>query len=194
MRGRAERRPGRGFTLIEVLAALVIVALGMLGVIEAVTQNARNGTYLRDRTIAHWVAMNIVTSQRLQPSPPAVAESSDEVEMAGQRWRWKLTVSQTQVQSLRRLDVEVRRADAPESRPLSSVTGFYGSAIGASGGETLEWAGNDNGPNGNGNGNGDDGEGEERQRNRNRNKPQPAEPPPAAEPPPTIPPINEGAD
>lgn len=190
MRGRAERRPGRGFTLIEVLAALVIVALGMLGVIEAVTQNARNGTYLRDRTIAHWVAMNIVTSQRLQPSPPAVAESSDEVEMAGQRWRWKLTVSQTQVQSLRRLDVEVRRADAPESRPLSSVTGFYGSAIGASGGETLEWAGNDNGPNGNG----DDGEGEERQRNRNRNKPQPGEPPPAAEPPPTIPPINEGAD
>ena len=190
MRARAERLVDRGFTLIEVLAALVIVALGMLGVIEAVTQNARNGTYLRDRTIAHWVAMNIVTSQRLQPSPPAVAESSDEVEMAGQRWRWKLTVSQTQVQSLRRLDVEVRRADAPESRPLSSVTGFYGSAIGASGGESLEWAGNDNGPNGNG----DDGEGEERQRNRNRNKPQPGEPPPAAEPPPAIPPINEGAD
>ena len=130
------------------------------------------------------------TRKRLQPSPPAVAESSDEVEMAGQRWRWKLTVSQTQVQSLRRLDVEVRRADAPESRPLSSVTGFYGSAIGASGGESLEWAGTDNGPNGNG----DDGEGEERQRNRNRNKPQPGEPPPAAEPPPAIPPINEGAD
>ena len=187
MRARAERLVDRGFTLIEVLAALVIVALGMLGVIEAVTQNARNGTYLRDRTIAHWVAMNIVTSQRLQPSPPAVAESSDEVEMAGQRWRWKLTVTQTQVQSLRRMDVEVRRADAPESKPLSSVTGFYGSAIGASGGESLEWAGNDNGPDGNG----DDGEGEERQRN--RKKPPSPEPAPEQQPRP-IPPISEGDD
>jgi general secretion pathway protein I len=176
MRGRAERRALRGFTLIEVLAALVIVALGMLGVIEAVTQNARNGTYLRDRTIAHWVAMNIVTSQRLQPAPPAVAESSDEVEMAGQRWRWKLTVSQTQVQSLRRLDVEVRRADAPESTPLSSVTGFYGSAIGAAGGDALQWAGTDNGPNGNG----DDGEGEERSRNP---RPPKADPTPGGQPP-----------
>ena len=191
MRARVECRSRRGFTLIEVLAALVIVALGMLGVIEAVTQNARNGTYLRDRTIAHWVAMNIVTSQRLQPSPPAVAESSDEVEMAGQRWRWKLTVSQTQVQSLRRLDVEVRRSDAPESKPLSSVTGFYGSAIGASGGESLEWAGSDNGPNGNGDG--DDGEGEERNRNRNRSKPPAPEPSPGGNPPVT-PPIEQGAD
>ena len=34
MRARAEGRPVRGFTLIEVLAALVIVALGMLGVID----------------------------------------------------------------------------------------------------------------------------------------------------------------
>ena len=189
MRARVECRSRRGFTLIEVLAALVIVALGMLGVIEAVTQNARNGTYLRDRTIAHWVAMNIVTSQRLQPSPPAVAESSDEVEMAGQRWRWKLTVSQTQVQSLRRLDVEVRRSDAPESKPLSSVTGFYGSAIGASGGESLEWAGSDNVPNGNG----DDGEGEERNRNPKRNKPPAPEPSPGGNPPVT-PPIEQGAD
>ena len=187
MHAPAERRGSRGFTLIEVLAALVIVALGMLGVIEAVTQNARNGTYIRDRTIAHWVAMNIVTSQRLQASPPAVAESSDEVEMAGQRWRWKLTVSQTQVQSLRRLDVEVRRADAPESTPLSSVTGFYGSAIGAGGGDALDWAGNNNGAGPSGNG--DDGEGEERDRNPNRKPPAGDRTP--TEQPPSIPPIEE---
>jgi len=52
------RRDRQGFTLIEVLAALVIVALGMLGVIQAVTQTARNGTYLREKTFAHWIALN----------------------------------------------------------------------------------------------------------------------------------------
>ena len=131
----------RGFTLIEVLAALVIVALGMLGVIEAVTQTARNGTYLRDKTLAHWIAMNLITEQRLQSSPPEVTKSSDEVEFAGQRWRWTMVVTQTQVDSLRRMDVSVRRAEAPEDSSLTNVTGFYGTAIGAAGGGIVDWVG-----------------------------------------------------
>ncbi len=130
-----------GFTLIEVLAALVIVALGMLGAIEAVTQNARNGTYLRDKTLAHWVAMNVITEQRLQQAAPPVAESSDDVEFAGQRWHWTLKVSQTQVQSMRRLDVTVRPADAPDSTALASVAGFYGTAISPTPTGALPWRG-----------------------------------------------------
>ncbi len=123
------------------LAALVIVALGMLGVIEAVSQQARNGAYLREKTIAHWIAMNVVTEQRLQPAPPPVADSSDDVEFAGQRWRWSMRVTQTQVQSLRRMDVSVRPADARDDVVLASVTGFYGSAVGPAGGGTIAWNG-----------------------------------------------------
>jgi general secretion pathway protein I len=138
---RRGARP-RGFTLIEVLAALVIVALGMLGVIQAVTQTARNGTYLREKTLAHWVAMNVITEQRLQASPPNVSESSDDVEFAGQRWRWTLTVTQTAVESMRRMDVSVRPADKPDGDALASVSGFYGSAIGPVGTVTaLAWTG-----------------------------------------------------
>jgi general secretion pathway protein I len=146
----------RGFTLIEVLAALVIVALGMLGVIEAVTQTARNGTYLRERTLAHWVAMNVLTERRLLPNPPDIAESSDEVEFAGERWRWSLTVTQTAVESMRRLDVRVRRVDAPETSSLASLTGFYGTALRPGTGQSLSW---DAQSGGDGDGDGD-GEGE----------------------------------
>jgi len=131
----------RGFTLIEVLAALVIVALGMLGVIQAVTQTARNGAYLREKTMAHWIAMNVITEQRLQTTPPEVGETSDEVDFAGQRWRWTNKVTQTEVESLRRMDVSVRPADQPEGQALTTVTGFYGTAIGAAGGGMLPWAG-----------------------------------------------------
>jgi general secretion pathway protein I len=137
---RARRLRTRGFTLIEVLAALVIVALGMLGVIQAVTQSARNGTYLREKTLAHWIAMNVITERRLLAAPPDVAESSDDVEFAGQRWRWTMTVTQTEVESLRRMDVAVRPADRPDGEALATVTGFYGTAIGAIGGGTLPWA------------------------------------------------------
>ena len=161
----AETRRGvapRGFTLIEVLAALVIVALGMLGVIQAVTQTARNGTYLREKTIAHWVAMNVITEQRLQPSPPNASESSDEVELAGQRWRWTLTVTQTAVESMRRMDVAVRPADQPDGDPLATVTGFYGSAIAAPGtAAPIVWTGgqDDGGGNDDGGGGNDGGSG-----------------------------------
>lgn len=131
----------QGFTLIEVLAALVIVALGMLGVIQAVTQTARNGTYLREKTLAHWIALNVITERRLLPSPPEVSESSDEVEFAGRRWRWTMRVTQTGVESLRRMDVSVRPVEAPDGSALATVTGFYGTAIGAVGGGSLAWAG-----------------------------------------------------
>lgn len=140
-RRRPRHAPPRGFTLIEVLAALVIVALGMLGVIQAVTQTARNGTYLREKTLAHWIAMNVITERRLQPGPPQVTdETSDDVEFAGQRWRWTMKVTQTEVESLRRMDVSVRPADRPEGDALVTVTGFYGTAIGAAGGGTVPWS------------------------------------------------------
>jgi general secretion pathway protein I len=135
-----------GFTLIEVLAALVIVSLGMLGVIEAVTQQARNGAYLREKTLAHWVAMNVVTEQRLQAAPPPVAESSDEVEFAGRRWHWTMSVSQTQVEGLRRMDVSVRPADSADGVKLATVSGFYGSAIAPAGGGAVAWGGQEASP------------------------------------------------
>jgi len=137
----ADRRLAAGFTLIEVLAALVIVALGMLGVIEAVTQTARNGTYMREKSLAHWIAMNVITERRLQASPPEVGESSDDVQFAGERWHWTMRVTQTQVESLVRMDVSVRAADAADGTSLTTVTGFFGKAIGASGGTSLPWNG-----------------------------------------------------
>jgi general secretion pathway protein I len=147
----------RGFTLIEVLAALVIVALGMLGAIEAVNQSTRNATYLREKTLAHWIAMNIVTEQRLQPEPPSTNEQKGEIEFADERWHWTLKVTQTAVQTMRRMDVSVRRATAPEGTVLASVSGFYGTAIGAAGGGSLSWANSgENGGGGGGAQSGDD--------------------------------------
>jgi len=128
-----------GFTLIEVLAALVIVALGMLAVIEAVGQAASNRTHLRDKMIAHWVAMNRLAAARLEPRPPKVDETSDETEMAGRRWRWTMEVTETPVESLRRIDVRVALADAREGSSLATLTGFYGTAIAPPGMSASVW-------------------------------------------------------
>jgi len=138
------RRPPscRGFTLIEVLAALIIVSLGMLGVIEAVSQTARNSGYLRDKMIAHWIAMNRLTEVRLEQQAPKVDKTSDEVEMSDRRWRWTMVVTQSPLPSVRRIDISVRPAEAKEDSSLASVSGFYGSAIAPPGTVVLAWQGN----------------------------------------------------
>jgi len=140
---RTGRRSSKaaGFTLLEVLAALVIVALGMLGVIEAVSQTARNSAYVRDKTVAHWIAMNQLTRVRLAPQAPKVDKSSDQVEMSDRRWRWTMEVSQTAVESVRRIDVSVRLQDADEASSLASVTGFYGAALAQPGTTIVQWQG-----------------------------------------------------
>ncbi|HEY5807473.1 MAG TPA: type II secretion system minor pseudopilin GspI [Povalibacter sp.] len=137
-----------GFTLLEVLAALVIVSLGMLGVIEAVSQTASNGAYLRDKSIAHWIAMNQLTTVRLAQQPPKIDKTSDEIEMADRQWRWTMEVSQTPLDSVRRIDITVRLEDADEDSSLAAVTGFYGTAIAQPGTTIVAWQGENLPPNG----------------------------------------------
>jgi general secretion pathway protein I len=135
-----------GFTLIEVMVALLVVALGMLGAITAVSQAAGNGGYLRERSMAHWVAMNRLTEARLQKNAPPISKTSDEVEMGGRKWKWTMNVTQTQVETMRRIDVSVRPVEAAETTSLASITGFYGSAVAPPGSALVAWQGSDSGP------------------------------------------------
>jgi general secretion pathway protein I len=168
----------RGFTLIEVVVALIVVSLGMLAVIETVGGTARNSSYLRDKTIAHWVAMNKLTEVRLQANAPSIDKSSDEVEMAGRDWRWTMEVKQTPVETIRRIDISVRPAEAPEKSSMASISGFFGTAVAPAGTTLLTWKGSPEGggPGGSRGTRGDQNDGE----------PADNSPPPNGTPPPTV--------
>jgi general secretion pathway protein I len=114
-----------GFTLLEVLVALAIVGLGMIAVFTQLNQSLLAASRLRDKTLAHWIAVDRITELRITGQFPEVSEQTDELEMARATWSYTVKVSQTPVEALRRVDVSVGFADTPDNI-VATVTGFVG--------------------------------------------------------------------
>lgn len=139
-------RAGRGFTLIEVLVALVIVAVGMAAVMSALTSSADVLQSLRERTFAQWVALNRIATLRLSAQVPASGDSDGDVDFANRRWHYRQQVVSTQVPGTVRIDVSVRpaevKADA-EHGWTTTVSGIYGSAVAPPSGVEPDWGSQD---------------------------------------------------
>ena len=82
----------RGFTLIEVVIALAVAALGLAAVTAAVSQMIDAGRSMRQRTYASWIAQNKITEMRLASVVPEVSSTSGEIEFASLDWSWRATV------------------------------------------------------------------------------------------------------
>jgi len=114
-----------GFTLLEVLIALAVLALSMGAVIKAAGDYTSNQAYLRDRTIATWVARNVLVQFQVEKEWPKVGERKGTQEMGNREWRWLGVISQTEEVELRRLDVKVFALDSEDDEaPLSVLSGF----------------------------------------------------------------------
>lgn len=104
-----------GFTLIEVLVALVIVSLGMMAVQTQLNRYALTASYMEEKTLASWIGTNRVVELSTAQSWPETGTSDDEVEFAGRLWQLEIEISETQVENLRRVDVDVSLAESPET-------------------------------------------------------------------------------
>jgi len=112
----------RGFTLIEVMIALLVITLGMAAVISTSSESGWKSTHLRQSTIASWVAYNEIALYRATRTWNDVKSRSGEAEMANAQWEWRMEISATDDDSLRRIDVEVTLKD--ETAVKARVTAF----------------------------------------------------------------------
>lgn len=130
--------PGRnsGFTLIEVMVALVIVSLALAGVAASMGQMIDTANTMRDRTFASWIAQNTIAELRLAGAMPEVGESSGDVDYANTTWTWTANVSETGVENLMKVEVTVSYAGFDD--PVRQVTGFIGEPV-APGQSNLAW-------------------------------------------------------
>ena len=120
------RADSRGFTLLEVLIALLLMSLALTGLMRLATLETRAAAQLRDATIAQWVASNAIADARLREGFPAIGTRDGESAMAGRQWRWRLDVSGTDEASIRRLDVLVFApgSEGEDEGSVAALTGF----------------------------------------------------------------------
>ena len=82
-----------GFTLLEVMIALLITALALAALVGAAGRAASDTGHLRDRTEAAWVAQNVIADLRLAPEWPAPGTQRGQTMMLGRRWFWQVRIS-----------------------------------------------------------------------------------------------------
>ena len=102
------RRCDRGFTLLEVMVALAIVALGMMAVHTQLNRYVVTAAVTEEKTLASWIAANKLAELSVQPEWPEIgSEEEPPFEYAQREWRLEIDVSETEVENLRRIDITV---------------------------------------------------------------------------------------
>jgi type II secretion system protein I len=142
----------RGFTLIEVVVALAIVALGISAALTTLSSAADNTARLRDKSCAQWIGLNQIAAARLNLQAPAAGTTHDELDFANAHWYWQQLVEESEaLPGVQKLTLKVKRTGALGSKAgsaaeadehwLTTVVGFRGSAISAASGEQPDWNG-----------------------------------------------------
>jgi general secretion pathway protein I len=121
----APRRRVRGFTLLEVLVGLVVLAIALLALTRTAAVQVAQFDALRERSIAAWLAQDLLAETRLGSPFPPTGSSSGTRRFGAREWRWQVRVQGTDAPTIRRIDVRVS-SPADRDAALAELTGFAG--------------------------------------------------------------------
>ncbi|EON92442.1 general secretion pathway protein I-like protein [Marinobacter lipolyticus SM19] len=118
----------RGFTLIEVLVALLVFGLIATAAAEVGSQYIASYERIRDKTMAGWIADNRISELRLQEALPDISENSDDLDYGPYRWQVTTAVLGTEEPTMRRIEVTVARFrdDGSDPVPIHTLSAFIG--------------------------------------------------------------------
>lgn len=118
----------KGFTLIEVLIALLVFGLIATAAAEVGSQYIASYERVRDKTLAGWLADNRINEIRLQGNVPEISENSRDTDFGPYRWRVTTAVLATAEAKMRRVEVTVARyrENGTPPVPIHTLSAFVG--------------------------------------------------------------------
>lgn len=122
---RGATRKARGFTLLEVLIGLLVLALALLALTRTAALQVSQFSALRERTLAGWLAEDVLVETRLGSPFPATGSSNGTRRFGARDWRWDVRVQATDIATIRRIEVRVFAATDADA-VLAQLTGFAG--------------------------------------------------------------------
>ena len=125
MKAFTRRRAARGFTLIEVLVAIGIVAIALAAGTQATGALTRNAQRQSDLLLAQLCAENELVKARLSRQMPAVGDSGLVCVQTGISFNVTVSTIPTLNPNFRRVDVQVRDLGESPILRLSTVVGRY---------------------------------------------------------------------
>lgn len=117
----------RGFTLIEVMVALAVVAIALPALLISLYQQVDSTAYLRDKSIAHMVAANKLVELRvLSRATESLVKGKDSgsEQMAERDWYWWLDKQPTEVPQFFRVEIRVAQSEEAREQPLYTLVAF----------------------------------------------------------------------
>ena len=114
----------KGFTLIEIIIAMAIVAIAILSIANAMNQHTHVASELEKRIVASWVAANVAAETRHSAKSERIktGTSSDIIDMGGHKWRASAHITRTDVDGVYLLKVEVKDERARQENDYATLT------------------------------------------------------------------------
>lgn len=97
----------RGFTLVEVMVALFVVAVALPALMFQLGTQLSSSAVLQDKTLATWVAQDQLAMHRLQSVANTASDAQGERLLAGREWPWQLSTQTTPVPGMVRQTLSV---------------------------------------------------------------------------------------
>lgn len=111
-----------GFTLLEIIIALGIVVVALIGIYGGLVKNVKNTAAIDERLIANWVAANAVAEMRLASRKGVLSLKNDSVDMGGRNWRYEMTAQDAPNPLIAKVDVQVFYAE--DNEPSNTITAY----------------------------------------------------------------------
>lgn len=98
----------QGFTLIEVMIALAVVAIGLIATLKAINEEIISANFTRNRILALWVLENKVSEIRLNPILPSLGVNQGQQLLFNQTWLWQTNTSGTANAKIFKVEVSIK--------------------------------------------------------------------------------------